>query len=50
MSALPTIIRSDFGNDLSEIIVVLYLSGCFVVMLSFALNWGEFLTQLLSVS
>lgn len=50
MNILPTIIRSDFENGLAAIILVLYLTGCFVVMLSFALNWGGFLTQVLSGS
>ena len=50
MNSLPTIIHSHLEGSMAEILVVLYLSGCFAVMLSFALNWGDFLTQLLSGS
>ena len=45
MRTLTTIIRSDFEDGLSAILVVLYLGGCFAVMLWSAFNWGNFLTQ-----
>jgi hypothetical protein len=50
MKTLATIFQSDFEDDLSAILVVLYLSGCFVVMLSFAFNWGNLLVEFLSGS
>lgn len=40
--------HAGFEDRLSAILVAVYLSGCFVVLLSFAFNWGNFLTQSLS--